>query len=179
MRAVQCARGADSVELGEGMTLQRSLMTSKRDSWNTPECVLELVRKMGPIRLDPCSNADSVVGATLAFESGGLDIDWTDTADGGLTFVNPVYGREIWDWVLRCAFEAGRGCEIVALLPARPDTRWFSSAWEADALCFWRGRIRFLGAPSSAPFPSVVAYWGPRRYRFADVFSEVGHVVFP
>ena len=46
-------------------------------------------------------------------------------------------------------------------------------------LGFYSSHIRELGAPSSAPFPSVVAYWGPRKYQFAAIFEEVGHVVIP
>lgn len=159
--------------------INSALMASKRDSWNTPECVLDIVRKVGPIALDPCSNEDSIVCAARSYDEidDGLGQTWA-TDGNGLIFVNPVYGRRIGDWVERCA-RAGVCEEVVALLPARPDTRWFADVWTAAALCFWRGRLRFLGAPSSAPFPSVVAYWGPHPYRFADVFSEVGRVVFP
>lgn len=154
-------------------------MTSKRDSWNTPECVLELVRKVagGHIGFDPCPNDESIVdpiGHTQGRD--GLEMDWSGC---GLVYANPPYGREIEKWVRRCHEYGTAGTEVVALLPARTDARWFNYAWTADALCFWRGRLRFIGAPSSAPFPSVVAYWGPRKYRFADVFSEVGKVVMP
>lgn len=161
--------------------MNKSLLSSKRDSWNTPKEVLDRVRELGEIDLDPCSNEDSIVGATAQYVgSGGLDIDWTDDMGDGLAYVNPPYGREIGRWVQRCAlFGTTYAREVVALLPARPDTKWFTDAWTANALCFWRGRLRFLGAPSSAPFPSVVAYWGRHKYRFADIFDEVGHVVFP
>lgn len=166
------------------MTLNKSLMSSKRDSWNTPQVVVDLVKDVfdGMIMFDPCSNADSVVGAEFGYskEHGGdgLAVDWSEYQS---VYVNPPYSRAIGTWVDKCNKEHFHtpSMEIIALLPARPDTRWFESAWEADALCFWRGRLRFLGAPASAPFPSVVAYWGPRKYRFADVFSEVGKVVFP
>lgn len=161
------------------MALNKSLMSSKRDSWNTPECVLELVRKVGTIALDPCGNDDSFVGAVRTYTEidNGLEQTW-NTNCSGLIYVNPPYGRTIGKWVERCC-RAGYNEEVIALLPARTDARWFYNAWESSALCFWRGRLRFLGAPSSAPFPSVVCYWGPRKYRFADVFSEVGRVVMP
>lgn len=164
------------------MALNKALITSKRDSWNTPERVLELVRKVagGRVGFDPCPNDGSIVDPIgLTQGRDGLDMDWTGC---GLVYVNPPYGREIGKWVEKCDCEYLRAplhTEIIALLPARPDARWFEHVWHANALCFWRGRLRFLGAPSSAPFPSVVAYWGPRKYRFADVFNEVGHVVFP
>lgn len=162
------------------MALNRSLMSSKRDSWNTPECVLELVRKVagGRIGFDPCPNENSIV-SPIGHTQGrdGLDMAWNGC---GLVYVNPPYGRDIGKWVRACSWYGSEtGTEIIALLPCRPDTKWFGHAWSAHALCFWRGRLRFLGAPSSAPFPSVVCYWGPRKYRFAYVFSEVGRVVMP
>jgi len=153
-------------------------MSSKRDSWNTPQVVLDRIRELGPIYLDPCSNEDSLVEATISFTGGGLDVDWYEAAGGRLIYVNPPYGRKIGEWVSRCA-RFGKLCEVVALLPARVETKWFENVWSADAVCFWRGRLRFVGARWDAPFPSAVAYWGHRRYRFADAFSDVGRVVLP
>lgn len=71
------------------------------------------------------------------------------------------------------------GRNVIALLPARVDTKWFRYAWEADALCFWYGRLTFLGAEANAPFPSVFAYWGKHRYRFAAAFADAGKIVLP
>lgn len=161
------------------MPLNKSLMSSKRDSWNTPECVLDLVRKVGPIGLDPCSNSEAIltVGAAFSLTAGGLEADWDELSGSNLIYVNPPYGREIGKWVDKCAYDANT--ETIALLPARTDAKWFQTCWRAAALCFWRGRLRFVGAQSSAPFPSVLVYWGARPYHFADVFSEVGKVVMP
>lgn len=161
---------------GEDGVINGGVMSSARSSWNTPECVLELVRKVGPIALDPCSNADSIVGARAEWTDNGLSADW-NTADG-IVYVNPPYGRCIGEWV-ECCRRTGQTSEVIALLPARTDARWFQHVWTARAICFWRGRIRFLGAPSSAPFPSVVAYWGSNAVRFANAFAGAGHVVRP
>ena len=53
--------------------------------------------------------------------------------------------------------EAERGTPIVMLVAARPDSRWGKRYWSANALCWWRGRIRFRGAPNAAPFLSLFA----------------------
>lgn len=163
--------------------MNRALLTSSRPDWRTPRAVLDLVRRFAGkngITLDPCSGPGSLVSA---------EFEWTERDNGlrrewcldGLAYVNPPYGRAIQQWVIKCAQEAmlaeGHGGEIIALLPARPDTQWFQYVWDANALCFWRGRLTFEGAPSCAPFPSCIAYWGERHYRFANVFSEVGHIV--
>ena len=149
-----------------------SLFASTRGSWNTPHNVLDLVRRFDRIGLDPCSNADSVVGATASVSVGGLELDWSGY---GLVYCNPEYGAGIGDWMAKCA----TADEAIALVPARTDTAWFKHCWEANAICFWSGRLKFIGAPSCAPFPSALVYWGKRRKRFARVFSAAGRVVFP
>jgi hypothetical protein len=163
--------------------LNVGLMSSERADWNTPACVLELVREVfgGRVPFDPCSNATSIVNArrSLSLEAGqdGLVYDWSRH---GSVYVNPPYGREIGRWIEKCAAEGCiDGAEIIALVPARTDAKWFQRCFYASAICFWRGRLRFLGAPSSAPFPSAVVYWGGAVARFADVFGRVGHVVLP
>lgn len=160
--------------------LSASLMSSVRTDWNTPTCVLERVRAIAPIALDPCSNAASSVGAMVALDEllDGRSADWRRASGGGLIYVNPPYGRIIGDWTSKCRLEAARRCEIVSLLPARPDTAW----WQTDIttarlVCFWRGRLTFVGAPSAAPFPSAIAYWGPRARRFRQAFSDAGWLV--
>ncbi len=159
--------------------MNRSLLTSKRPDWNTPPEVLRRVCRVGRIALDPCGNDTSIVPARLRLTAStlggcGLAQQWHVR---GLVYVNPPYGRAIADWVNKIDFEAQVGTEIVALLPARIDTKWFAKVWRAPALCFWRGRITFLGADSGAPFPSVVAYWGQRVGRFASAFHSAGHLV--
>lgn len=166
------------------MSLNAAMMTSTRPDWNTPANVIELVNAVfvDGIGLDPCSNDQSLVDAAFAYNKdrggNGLLCSWSEY---GAVYVNPPYGREIGQWVDKCAAEsrADRDLEIIALLPARTDAKWFQRLWRCDALCFWRGRLKFLGAPSSAPFPSVLAYWGMNRSKFRHVMQDVGAVVFP
>jgi hypothetical protein len=164
--------------------MNTALLSSQSDEWCTPENVLERVRAFAPIEFDPCSNSQSIVGArwtnaviSTNFNPDGLTLDWLAAATGdGLIYCNPPYSK-ISDWISKCDEEALKGCEIIALVPARVDTRWFSKCWMATAICFWRGRLKFLGAPSSAPFPSALVYWGEREGKFCDVFSSSGKVV--
>jgi hypothetical protein len=74
----------------------------------------------------------------------------------------------------------GHTAEAIALVPARTETRWFLTMWEADALCFWFNRLYFLGGTGGrSPFASVVGYFGPHAERFAAVFGDVGKLIFP
>ena len=154
-----------------------ALLSSARGDWNTPESFLDLVRQIGNIGLDPCSNSESTVDALVSWDKDddGLAHSWGTV---GLVYVNPPYGRQIGAWVSKCAHEAARGVEVLALVPSRTDTKWFQDhASTAAAVCFMRGRLRFVGADNAAPFPSAVLYWGARVSRFRAVFGAVGLVV--
>ena len=94
--------------------------------------------------------------------------------------MNPPYGRGIGEWTRRCLDQYRENeCEVIALLPARTDTGWWQDCWAADAICFIRGRLKFVGAESSAPFPSALVYWGDRHNRFTRAFAHLGKVIEP
>ena len=162
------------------MPIQPALFSSEKPSWCTPHEVLYRVcLAVGPIGLDPCSNPQSIVGAAIewSLENGddGLAAPWRGL---GPVYVNCPYARgEMAQWADKMALEGALGTEVIGLVPARVDTGWFRPLWCADAICFWHGRIRFLGASSGAPFPSALAYWGPSAYKFNFAFSPVGKVL--
>lgn len=155
------------------------LMSSSKTTWQTPDVVLDLVRELGPIALDPCTAPENPTGARAFCSEGGLEQSWPVLSAGGMVYVNPPFGRGVASWMARCYAASHFGCEVIALVPARVDTAWWN-CWvvppTAQAVCFWRGRLTFRGAPGPAPFPSAIVYWGARAYRFADVFSTVGAI---
>lgn len=153
-----------------------ALLSSEKQDWRTPENFLAVVRQFAPIGLDPCGTLDSVVAAKVTYiypADDGLALGW---GGPGLVYCNPPYGSATKDWVEKMKVEAKFGVEIVALVAARPDTRWFNICG-AVRVCFWKGRLKFIGAPASAPFPSAVLYYGERAERFEQVFGEHGVVV--
>jgi hypothetical protein len=175
-------------------TKRPQLFSSARSDWNTPDEVLGLVRQHASpegIALDPCSNPTSFVNAEVEWrlERGedGLALPWEGQ---GLTFVNPPYGPGLMrNWAEKICEEAAAGVEIIALVPARTETRWFALFWHAaSAICFWAGRIRFVqpeepgsaaiaSTANAATFPSAVVYLGSRVERFHQTFSVAGKVV--
>jgi hypothetical protein len=143
------------------------------EHWCTPEDVLQLVRELlGEIDLDPCHNPASTVGAlhTRDKAQDGLAIPWSSPefarAPGRAVrvWVNPPYGRHLGDWFAHAVEAAADGAQVLLLVPARTDTAWWHR-WvaQADAVCFWAGRITFAGAPAPAPFPSALIYYGRER----------------
>ena len=163
------------------------------DDWNTPPEILDPIRGFRAIALDPCANPTGVVAAACGImpPDDGLAERWGDHAacgimppdDGlGLVFVNPPYS-DVTPWIRKAAAEAARGVEIVMLLPADTSTRWFHgelvgrAAHHADAILYYRRRVKFLGANGSPKFPSLLAYWGADSARFRDHFSPHGWIV--
>jgi len=169
------------------MTLSASLMSSEKDDWNTPNCVLFGVREvLGIIGLDPCHNEKSIVDAhcTIDKHQDGLKTAWWDVISSNgsakTAFVNPPYGgKATLEWAAKIVKEADLGLEIIALVPARTDTRAFQNYYLAkgDALCFWKGRLTFIGAPAPAPFPSAIVYFGHAIGAFRNAFEHFGHVM--
>ena len=167
-----------------------------RDDWRTPAEVLDRVRELAPIGLDPCTAYDNPTGAAiwavapgawpdrampLSARIDGLKLFWAANCPrGSLVYCNPPYSRgELAAWAGKCRHESGQGAEVIALLPVDTSTQWWHDSCVpslADAVCFWRGRLTFVGAPGPASFPSALIYWGSRPNRFADVFVRVGAI---
>ena len=84
---------------------------------------------------------------------------------GGLMcWLNPPYSK-CREFMAKAAQEALKGCTVVCLVPSRTDTRWWHEhVWDhakhqpraGVEVRFLRGRLAFVGATNSAPFPSVV-----------------------
>lgn len=138
--------------------------SSNRSDWETPKKLFDdLNEKFGPFTLDPASsdlNAKTVKHYTV--EDNGLSKSW----EGENVFVNPPYGRKIGDWV-RKSFEEHilHNIQIVMLLPARTDTKWFHDyiyKLSYVDIYFIKGRVKFEidgKALNSAPFPSMVVVY--------------------
>ena len=162
-----------------------TMFSSKNQGWETPDGLLDVIRRYRPIRLDPCTTEQNPTKAIEFFTPGddGLTQDW-DMGSGGLIYVNPPYGRQLSKWVGKVVSESLRrpvtgrryGTEIIMLIPARPDTaNWQHGVFESsDAVCFIKGRLQFRGAENSAPFPSALVYFGDREKDFVSHFSCLG-----
>jgi len=154
-------------------------LSCKSTDWQTPESFLNLVRRVAPIGLDPCTTPTNPTGATRYMSAGGLTEPWV-CPEGSLVFINPPYGRALKDWSHKITSESG--CERIALVPARTDARWWHHMVRlADSTCLLRGRIAFIDPASGLPVKgntvgSTVFYFGNQFSRFRDVFGDIGVV---
>jgi phage N-6-adenine-methyltransferase len=132
--------------------LNKGLFTSKTPEWETPQDLFDELNKEFDFKLDVCATKENAKCSDyLTKEVNGLECGW----DLGWVWMNPPYGREIKDWVKKASEER----EVVALLPARTDTRWFHDyiyKKKAVEIRFIKGRLKFGKATNSAPFPSML-----------------------
>lgn len=131
--------------------------SSKTNEWATPQCFFDRLDAEFNFTLDPCSDGlNAKCGKFYTQEDDGLAQSWS----GERVFMNPPYGRVIGDWVRKAYEESQKGAIIVALIPARTDTRyWHDYVMKADEIRLVKGRIKFGDGSNSAPFPSAVVVW--------------------
>jgi transcriptional regulator with XRE-family HTH domain len=137
--------------------------SSGNNLWETPiDLANALSGAVGGFDLDPCAaspdrrKARIKAKILLAEADDGLSVPWR-----GRCFVNPPYGRGMSNWIRKCFDEAQRGCVVVGLIPARPDSNYWHEYVAAHADVFMlRGRLKFGDSENSAPFPSCVVVWG-------------------
>ena len=123
--------------------------------WVTPKPFFDPLRAEFNLMIDAAASHDNKM----------LPYFWDEQLDafkqnwsGKRIWCNPPYGRSvIYKWVKQCA--TGGASIVVALLPARTDTRWF---WDFIyqkpnvEIRFIKGRIKFSGMKGSGKFPSMV-----------------------
>ena len=132
------------------------LMSSNTPEWATPQSFFDALNREFSFTLDPCSTHDNAkCEKHYTKEDDGLSKNW----GGEMVFCNPPYGRELPKWVKKC-YEESRHADVVMLIPARTDTRWFHDYIYGKAeIRFIKGRLKFGNAKQSAPFPSMVVIY--------------------
>lgn len=117
--------------------------SSQRLDWQTPKDVYDKLNDEFNFDFDPCPTNHT-------FD--GLTVEWKNS-----NFVNPPYGREIGKWLAKGYMEYGLGNTVVFLIPSRTDTRWWHDyCMKATEIRFIKGRLKFDGWNTNAPFPSAL-----------------------
>lgn len=147
---------------------------SSNHHWCTPNEVLENVRKIAPIGLDPTSNKHSTVNALDGYDiTKGQDALILPWGGKGLVFLNPPFDM-LPEFGNKVSQEAKLGTEIVVIAPADVSTKVFQQVWmTADLVCFPDHRIVYLneGKKVGSPrFASMIAYFGWNSDAFEKSF---------
>lgn len=127
---------------------------ASREDWETPDSIFSPLDAEFRFELDVCASQATAKSVYYFTEQcNGLARPWAPR----VVWCNPPYGREIPQWVAKAREEATKGATVVMLIPSRTDTRWWHDHVQGRAeVRFVRGRIKFVGAPYNAPFPSAI-----------------------
>jgi len=128
-----------------------------KDEWETPRSVFDPLDEEFHFTLDPCALPDTAkCESYFTPDDDGLAQPWAPHR----VFMNPPYGQ-LPQWVAKAYRESLRGALIVCLLPAATSSEWWHRYCMKGEIRFVRGRVRFVGAPSSAPFSNVIVIFRP------------------
>jgi phage N-6-adenine-methyltransferase len=151
--------------------------------WYTPAEYVEAARAcLGGIDLDPATSplAQDIIRAARFFtrDDDGLRHEWQ-----GRIWLNPPYAQpDIARFIdkLLAEVDAGRASQAILLTHNYTDTGWFhAAARRSAAICFTRGRIRFVNPAGEVAAPTqgqAFFYFGPAVPRFHETFSGFGFI---
>ena len=130
-----------------------ALFDSKKQTWQTPRYVFDPLNNEFDFTVDAAaSHENAMLSHYWTEEDDGLVQDWT----GHRVWCNPPYNNYQVPFVMK-----GAECKAdiaVFLLPVRTSTiLWHTYIFPiASDIRFIKGGITFVGAKSSAPFPSAI-----------------------
>ena len=152
-----------------------TLFSRKSDEWGTPgSAFADWTAEFG-FCVDAAATAENTLCAWWygpdhpdPLRRNALSAPWDPALPH---WCNPPYSK-VGAFVSKAARERERGVLTVMLIPARTDTKWFHEfLWDrlthkprtGIELRLLKGRLRFEGAPSSAPFPSMIVVFRPEE----------------
>lgn len=136
---------------------QKHNKQSYSDIWLTPKWLFDKLNKEFKFDLDPTTEPNNPLGTPNFFteKDNSLTKEWN-----GNVFINPPYSN-IELWIKKCVeeHERDRNRNIVMLIPARTDTKYFHDLIVPYCeVRFVRGRLKF-SEKGTAPFPSMVVIY--------------------
>lgn len=144
--------------------------SSKNETWTTPKSLWAVLNTEFDFQLDAAALASSTLVADNWYgpdhptvdRRDALTRDWASDTSGAV-WLNPPYARGVTGrFVAKAAAEAINGLKVVCLVPARTDTAWWHDhVIDRCEVRFLRGRLKFSGGCSPAPFPSALLVFQP------------------
>lgn len=147
-------RGSDKI-------VDKVLFSSDSNEWETPQWLFDLLDNEFNFKLDVCASKDNKkCNAYYSKKDNALLYPWSKDY-----FCNLPYNL-IKEFIKRGYNECKQWKAIgVFLIPSRTDTKyWHEYVMKSREIRFIKGRLKFVGAKSSAPFPSCVVIFDGYDY---------------
>ena len=134
--------------------------------WETPVGLARaLTDAVGGFDLDPCAalriERQARVKAKVLLTA---PMTACRSVAAGQGLRKPSLWQGHWAWVRKCRDEARRGCVVVGLIPARPDSAyWHRPRCRPGGHVHAAWRLKFGDGKSPAPVSFCVVIWGTRR----------------
>lgn len=146
---------------GERAMSQRTM----RADWETPAGIFDPLNAEFGFTMDAAANSENskcgerFLGPQSAYAEDGISADWSRE----VVWLNPPYGhRNLWGWMKKAYLES-RHATVVCLVPSHTGQVWWHD-WvidKASEIRWIKGKIKFVGAQSCAPFPSCIVIYRP------------------
>ena len=134
---------------------------SRGSDWATPQELFDNLNQEFGFTLDPCaSDWNAKCSNYFTEKDDGLQQNWSKH----IVFMNPPYGKVLYDWMLKAYVSCLAGATVVCLVPAATDTAWWHEFALKGEIRYPRGRPRFLtkeGDWQQTFSPSVVVVFRP------------------
>lgn len=162
---------------------------SKSDSWCSPPAITDRLQEFfeGPVDVDPCSNARSLVSSVIAYTRGGLVLPWRLPSRRAkrTCYQNDPYSKaEVWTAKMLHEIAVGNVVEHIRLSMFSCSTMWWADMCNKprrNPRILALKRVAFLDPrkPAAAAmvdlvgcrFEPALVYIGPRPARFGQVFA--------
>jgi len=147
------------------MALQKSMVSSKSNEWETPQALFDELDMEFHFTLDPCATEQNAKCEKYYTKNdNGLKLSWA----GEVVFMNPPYGGNTGKWIEKAWYESGNGAIIVCLIVSSTDrSYWHDYIFPyANEIRWLRGRVTFGEAQSTAPFASAIVIFTNRKNQY-------------
>ena len=132
----------------------KTRFSSKKQDFETPDNLFNLLNDEFHFTLDVCANSDNKkCKRYFSEQQNGLVQKWEGTC-----WMNPPF-IDVGRWVKKAYGESQDGTVVVCLLPSRTNTGWWHDYVMQGEIRFIRGRPKFKGSEHGLPLPlSIVIF---------------------
>lgn len=155
------------------------LMTSNNADWETPDHLFNALHDEFRFTIDAAASMENrKIKNFFSIHQDAFRLQWR-----GVVWLNCPYGKEMGRWMEKAKRSTvDNSATVVCLVPARTDTNWWFDHARFGEVRFLKGRLRFKGAPTSAPFPSALIIFRPglprstSYWRYQEIDEPPGYL---